>query len=76
MSLNTGYIVSRMGWSMMSILVGSWDDGVDRSVTINTSVSSDGDWELTNCISVSISSRNRGRTSMTVWSLIGGNGGY
>ena len=76
MILNTGYIVSCMGWSMMSILVGSRYDGVERSMTINAGVSSNGDWELMNCISVSISSKNGGIASVTVWSLIGSNGGY
>ena len=32
---------------MMGILVGSWDDGVGKSVTISVDLLSDGDWELT-----------------------------
>ena len=76
MSLTTGYIVSCMGWSMMSMLAGSRDDGVDKSMTINAGVSSDGDWELMIFISVSTSSRNRDSTSMTIWSSTGGNGDY
>ena len=35
MSLDTGSIVSYIRWSMMSILVGSWDDGVGKSMTIS-----------------------------------------
>ena len=76
MSLDTGSIVSCMGRYMMNILVGSWNYGVGRSVTISEGVSSDGDWELMILISVSTSSRNGGSTSMTVWSATGGSGGY
>ena len=76
MSLNTDSIVSCMKWSMMSMLAGSRDDGVDKSMTINAGVSSDGDWELMIFISVSTSSRNRDSTSMTIWSSTGGNGDY
>ena len=76
MSLNTDSIVSCMEWSMMSMLAGSRDDGVDRSMRINAGVSSDGDWELMIFVSVSTSSRNGGTTSMTFWSSTGGNGGY
>ena len=32
---------------MMGILVGSWDDGIGRSMTISVELLSDGDWELT-----------------------------
>ena len=76
MNLSTGSIVSRIEWSMMGILVGSWDDGVDKSVTINTSVSSDGDWELTSLISGWTASKNGRSTSMTIWSSTEGSGGY
>ena len=76
MSLNKGSIVSCIGWSIIGILTGSSGDGVDRSMTINTSVLSDGDWELIIFISVSTSSRNGGSTSMTFWSSTGGNRGY
>ena len=76
MSLNTGSIVSCMGWYIMSMLACSRDDRVDRSMTINAGVSSDSDWELMIFISVSTSSRNGGSTSMTCWSSIGGYGGY
>ena len=76
MSLDTGSVVSRMEWYMMSILVGSMDDGVDRSVTIIEVFSSDGGWELMSFISISTSSRNERSTSMTVWSATGGSGGY
>ena len=43
MSLNIGSVVSGVGGSMMSILVGSWYDGVDRSMTISADPSSDND---------------------------------
>ena len=43
MSLDSGSIVSCVGRYMMNILVGSWNDGVDRSMTISEGVSSDGD---------------------------------
>ena len=76
MSLNTCSAVSRMILSMMGILVGSWDDGVDKSVTIHTSVSSDGDWELTSYILGWIASKNGGSTSMTIWSSTEGSEGY
>ena len=36
MSLNTCFVVSRIRLSMMSILVGSWDIGVGKSMTMNT----------------------------------------
>ena len=74
--MNIGSVVSGVGGSMMSILVGSWYDGVDRSMTISADPSSDNDWELMSFISVSTSSRNGGSTSMTVWFSAGGNGGY
>ena len=35
MSLDTGSKVSYIGLSMMSILVGSWDDDVGKSMTIS-----------------------------------------
>ena len=76
MNLSAGSIVSRMRWSMMGILVGSWDDGVDKSVTINTSVSSDGDWELASYILGWTASKNGGSTSMSIWSSTEGSGGY
>ena len=76
MNLSAGSIVSRMGWFIMGILVGSWDDGVDKSVTIHTSVSSDGDWELTSYILGWIASKNGGSTSMTIWSSTEGSEGY
>ena len=74
--MNIGFVVSCMGWSMMSMLVGSWGDGVGRYMTISEDLSSDGDWELMCFISVSTSSRNGGSTSITVWSSAGSNGGY
>ena len=76
MSLNIDSVVSDVGGSMMSILVGSWYDRAGRYVTISSDLSSDNDWELTSFISVSTSSKNGGSTSMTVWFSAGGNGGY
>ena len=76
MSLDTGSIVSCMGIYMMTVLVGSLDDGVGRSVIISKGVSSDGDWELMNLISISTSPRNGWSTSMNVWSATGVSGGY
>jgi len=43
MSLNIGPIVSGVVGPMMSILVGSWDDGADISVKISADISSNGD---------------------------------
>ena len=76
MSLDTGSIVSCMGKYMMGVLVGSWDDGLGRSVTISKCVSSNSDWELMNLILISTSSRNGWSTSMNVWSATGVSGGY
>ena len=76
MSLNTWSTVSCMGWSMMSILIGSWNDEVGRSMTINTYYLSDEDWELTSLIVESITLRNGESTSMTVWFSTGSIGGY
>ena len=76
MSLDTGSIVSCMEKYMMTVLVGSLDDGVGRSVIISKGVSYDGDWELMNLISISTSSRNGWSTSMNVLSATGVSGGY
>ena len=51
---------------MMSILVGSWDDGVDRSVTISADFATDSDYELMIFISRSTASKNGGSISMDV----------
>ena len=51
MSLNTCSVVSRMILSMMGILVGSWDVGLGKSMTMNTQFSSDGDSELMRFVS-------------------------
>ena len=76
MSLNTCSAVSRMILSIMGIFVSSWYVGVGKSMTINTSFSSDGDSELMILISGSPLSRNEWSTSMTVRSSIEGDEGY
>ena len=43
MILNTCSIVSCVRLSMVGILVGSWDVGVGKFMTMNTRFSSDGD---------------------------------
>ena len=76
MSFNIYSVVSRVRWSMMGISVGSWYDGIGRSMTINAGFSSDDNWELISFILGSTSSRNGGSTSLFVWFSTGGNGGY
>jgi len=76
MSLNTCSAVSRMILSIMGIFVSSLYVGVGKSMTINTSFSSDGDSELMILISRSPSSRNEWSTSMTFRSSIEGDEGY
>ena len=68
MSLDTGSIVSYIGWYMMS--------RIGRYMTINEGVLSDGNWELTSLISVSTSTRNRESTTIVVWSATECSGRY
>ena len=75
-SLNTSFVVSCMEWYMMSTLVGSWGDGIGRSVTISADLSSDDDWHLMSFIAVLTSSRTGWSTSLSVWFSTRGNGGY
>ena len=68
MNLDTGSIVSYIGWSMMS--------RIGRYMTINEGVLSDGNWELTRLISVSTSTRNGESATIAVWSATGCSGRY
>jgi len=42
-SLNIGSVLPGVGGFILSILVGSWGDGVGRSMIISEDLSSDGD---------------------------------